>query len=112
MVGLFSLLLAATAVVGGLAAPTPDSSILPRQQSVPPNSRGFHDGFYYFWWSDGGSPATYKNLMGGSYSLEWKTGGNLLGGKGWENGTETRYGSLFNPCSLTLARRTKVHLAF
>ena len=92
MVSLISLLLTAAAIVGGVAAPTPDHIQLQPRQLTLAGSRGYHDGFFYYYWTDGGAPATYRNLEGGSYSLEWGWGGNLIGGKGWENGTETRYG--------------------
>lgn len=46
--------------------------------------------FFYSWWSDGGAPVTYTNLAGGSYSVEWQSGGNLVGGKGWNPGVDAR----------------------
>lgn len=75
---LLSLCVAATAV---LAAP----GELVKRQSTP-SSAGYHDGFYYSWWTDGGAQVTYTNLAGGSYSVQWSTGGNLVGGKGWNPG--------------------------
>jgi hypothetical protein len=51
-----------------------------------PSSAGTHNGCYYSWWTDGGAQATYTNGAGGSYSVSWKTGGNLVGGKGWNPG--------------------------
>ena len=41
----------------------------------------------YSWWSDGGSPVTYTNGPGGSYSVNWQSGGNFVGGKGWNPGS-------------------------
>lgn len=30
---------------------------------------------------------TYTNTAGGGYSVDWSSGGNLVGGKGWNPGT-------------------------
>lgn len=43
--------------------------------------------FYYSWWTDGGSDVTYTNLAGGQYSVRWSSGGNFVGGKGWNPGS-------------------------
>lgn len=59
---------------------------LTRRQEITPNEEGTHDGYFFSWWSDGASPVTYTNLEGGSYSVEWQSGGNLVGGKGWNPG--------------------------
>lgn len=93
MVSFSSVLLAVTAIVGALAAPGAEPvspSTLLSKRAGTPNSAGFHDGFYYSWWSDGGASATYTNQAGGKYSLTWGNGGNLVGGKGWNPGT-SRY---------------------
>ncbi|GKT86410.1 glycosyl hydrolase family 11 protein [Colletotrichum tofieldiae] len=58
-----SLFTATLAAVGVLAAPPPSP-----------------------WWTDGASPVTYTNGAGGSYSVQWKSGGNFVGGKGWKTG--------------------------
>jgi endo-1,4-beta-xylanase len=71
---------AATLAMGVSAGP-----IEARQNT--PNGEGTHDGYFYSWWNDGASPATYTNLAGGSYSVSWQPGGNLVGGKGWNPGT-------------------------
>jgi endo-1,4-beta-xylanase len=85
MVALVPLLFATASMVGAALG-----SPLAARQSSTPSGQGYHDGFYYYWWTDGASPATYTNGKGGSYSLEWTRGGNLLGGKGWKPGTDTR----------------------
>lgn len=91
MVYFSSLLVVAFAAVGSIAAPsTGTSNALKKRQSTP-NSEGWHDDFYYSWWSDGGAQATYTNLAGGSYEIQWGTGGNLVGGKGWNPGVNARY---------------------
>ena len=83
MVG-FTTLLAAVAAVSGVAA-SPAMSLNKRQ--ITPNEEGYHDGYFFSWWSDGQSPVTYTNEAGGSYSVQWSSGGNLVGGKGWNPGT-------------------------
>lgn len=93
MVALSTLLSVVLAGAGALAAPAADadqSVALEKRQSTP-NSQGTHDGFFYSWWSDGASPATYTNLAGGKYRIEWQSGGNLVGGKGWNPGLTERY---------------------
>lgn len=90
MVSFTSVAVAALAAVGAVAAPTAATTTdLIKRQSTP-NSEGWHDGYYYSWWSDGASPATYTNLAGGSYSVSWQPGGNIVGGKGWNPGTNNR----------------------
>lgn len=98
MVNLSSLLLLGAASVG-LAAPAtdaPEAHELARRQATP-NAQGTHDGFFYSWWSDGGSPVTYTNLPGGSYRVQWQSGGNLVGGKGWNPGVDARYVTASRP---------------
>ncbi|KAH7349818.1 endo-1,4-beta-xylanase A [Plectosphaerella cucumerina] len=93
MVSFTALLAAAAAVVGVMGAP----SLEPRQNT--PNGEGTHDGYFYSWWSDGASPATYTNLAGGGYSVTWQSGGNLVGGKGWNPGgaRSITYSAQWNP---------------
>lgn len=87
-----STVAAALAVAGVTGCPVEreESSSLAKRQSTP-NSSGTHDGFFFSWWSDGGAAATYTNLAGGSYSVQWSDGGNLVGGKGWKPGMTERY---------------------
>lgn len=88
MVSFTALLAACAAITGALAAPSdvlgPYANLDKRQNT--PNGEGTHDGYFYSWWSDGASPATYTNQAGGSYSVTWQSGGNLVGGKGWNPG--------------------------
>ncbi|KAJ4412449.1 NAD(P)H-dependent D-xylose reductase (XR) [Gnomoniopsis sp. IMI 355080] len=58
---------------------------LMRRQSTP-SSSGTNNGYFYSWWTDGASPVTYTNGAGGSYSVNWQSGGNFVGGKGWNPG--------------------------
>lgn len=80
MVGFTALVAACAAVTGVVAAPGLE------KRQVTPNQEGTHDGYFYSWWSDGASPVTYTNGPGGSYSVQWQSGGNLVGGKGWNPG--------------------------
>lgn len=93
---LLSLGLVALGAVAGPAPAAEAPASLERRQATP-SSQGTHDGFFYSWWSDGASPANYTNLAGGSYSLEWQPGGNLLGGKGWNPGSAERYSPYAKP---------------
>lgn len=89
MVTFSSLFVAATALVGALAAPTNTSeheSLLSSRGGTP-SSAGWNNGFYYSWWTDNAGQATYTNGGGGQYSLNWSgNNGNLVGGKGWNPG--------------------------
>jgi endo-1,4-beta-xylanase len=80
----------ATAAVA-FAAPTDISARSPGTVLDPragtPSSTGTHNGFYYSFWTDGGSDVTYTNGAGGNYQVSWKTGGNFVGGKGWMPGS-------------------------
>ncbi|KAF2834335.1 glycoside hydrolase family 11 protein [Patellaria atrata CBS 101060] len=89
MVVFSSLLVAALAATGAIASPTANTGELSKRQNTP-NGEGTHDGFFYSWWSDGGAPATYTNLAGGSYEVRWQNGGNMVGGKGWNPGVNAR----------------------
>ncbi|KAJ3531083.1 hypothetical protein NM208_g9039 [Fusarium decemcellulare] len=83
MVSFSSLFAGLTLVAGVVSAP---STVLKSKRAGTPSSTGTHDGFYYSWWTDGGADVTYTNGAGGSYSVEWSTGGNFVGGKGWSTG--------------------------
>lgn len=103
MVSFKTLAISVLAAAGAIALPADtspvESNALEKRQSTP-NSQGTHDGFFYSWWSDGGASATYTNLAGGKYSISWQTGGNLVGGKGWNPGYRERYVSISStPCA-------------
>jgi hypothetical protein len=52
-----------------------------------PSSEGFHNGYFYLWSIRGRLGATYANLEGGKYSIQWEGGeGEFVGGKGWNPG--------------------------
>ncbi|KAK1499480.1 glycosyl hydrolase family 11 [Colletotrichum cuscutae] len=84
-------------VFGAIASPT--GELMEKRQSTP-SSTGYHNGYYYSWWTDGGSQVTYTNGAGGSYSVNWGGGGgNFVGGKGWNpGGSKTiNYSGTYNP---------------
>lgn len=90
----FSNVVAAAAVfAGAIASPVAPGGLetlserLNTRQSITPNGQGTNNGYFYSWWSDGMSPVTYTNEAGGTYSVNWQSGGNLVGGKGWQTGT-------------------------
>ncbi|CAF3451152.1 unnamed protein product, partial [Fusarium graminearum] len=87
MVRITSIFAGLSLVAGSIAAPSPEGmfSTLAKRGGTP-NSSGMNNGFFYSWWSDGGAEATYENGAGGSYSMSWQTGGNVVGGKGWSPG--------------------------
>jgi len=94
MVSFTTIITAAVAATGALAAPVADASTDFAERSLSvltaragtPSSQGTHNGCFYSWWTDGGAQATYTNEAGGKYSVNWKTGGNMVGGKGWNPG--------------------------
>ncbi|KAI8292564.1 Endo-1,4-beta-xylanase B [Colletotrichum sp. SAR11_57] len=91
MVSFSTLLVALTTAVGVFALP---GDLIKRQST--PSSTGTHNGYYYSWWTDGGSQVTYTNGAGGSYSVVWQTGGNFVGGKGWNPGSASSWDLLAN----------------
>lgn len=90
MVQFTKIAFAALAATGAVAAPAEK-----RQQGTP-SSTGEHGGYYYSWWTDGASPVTYENLDGGGYRVNWQSGGNFVGGKGWNPGNAERYVTAFS----------------
>jgi endo-1,4-beta-xylanase len=89
MVSFTSLVVATLAIVGARSAPAETTALIEKRQSTP-SSSGTHDGFFYSWWTDGGASAQYTNLAKGKYRVQWSTGGNLVGGKGWKPGLTER----------------------
>ncbi|RYP51860.1 hypothetical protein DL770_011028 [Monosporascus sp. CRB-9-2] len=65
MVPLSSILLVITTAAIVATGPT-GSPLDKRQFIIAPN--GTHDGYFYLWWTDGGSELTYTNEAGGQYS--------------------------------------------
>lgn len=84
MVAFSSLFVALSSVAGALSLPANISSELFARGT--PSSTGTSNGYYYSFWTDGGSDVTYTNGAGGQYSVTWQTGGNFVGGKGWNPG--------------------------
>ncbi|KAJ2924723.1 hypothetical protein H1R20_g12366, partial [Candolleomyces eurysporus] len=85
MISFIALLCALFAAVSTFAMPQNLTS-----RAGTPSSSGTHNGFFYSWWTDNGATAYYTNGPGGQFSIEWGNGGNLVGGKGWNPGSNTR----------------------
>ncbi|KAK7418801.1 hypothetical protein QQZ08_011124 [Neonectria magnoliae] len=94
MIAFTSLLAGLALVTGALSAP---SDI--QKRAGTPSSTGTNNGFYYSWWTDGGADVTYTNGAAGQYSVNWKTGGNFVGGKGWNPGSRrtVEYSGTYKP---------------
>nr|CDS82539.1 glycoside hydrolase family 11 enzyme [uncultured eukaryote] len=94
MVSFSRLALFAAAITGAVALPanaTDAEGFGLLARSGTPSATGTSNGFYYSWWTDGAAQATYTNGGGGQYSLNWSgNNGNLVGGKGWNPGTNGR----------------------
>ncbi|KAL0958434.1 hypothetical protein HGRIS_000576 [Hohenbuehelia grisea] len=103
MVSFSSLLVATTAALSALAVPTNSTEGfgLLQARSGTPSSTGTSGGYYYSWWTDGAAQATYTNGNGGQYTLQWSgNNGNLVGGKGWNPGSNGRvinYSGTYTP---------------
>ncbi|KAL0948893.1 hypothetical protein HGRIS_009009 [Hohenbuehelia grisea] len=96
-------LVAVTTAISALAAPTNSTEGfgLLQARSGTPSATGTDGGYYYSWWTDGAADATYSNTGGGQYSLQWSgNNGNLVGGKGWNpgsNGKVISYSGTYTP---------------
>ncbi|PPR00399.1 hypothetical protein CVT24_004477 [Panaeolus cyanescens] len=94
MVSFTSLFIAVSAALAAyaepIAAPATFNTTLLSARGGTPSSEGYHDGYFYSWWTDNGAQATYTNGPGGQYSIQWGSGGNLVGGKGWNPGSTSR----------------------
>ncbi|KAH7130456.1 endo-1,4-betaxylanase [Dendryphion nanum] len=102
MVAFSSFLIACSAVASVIAIPaTPvkREAVDLQVRAGTPSSTGTHNGFFYSFWTDGGSDVTYTNEAGGAYSVNWKSGGNFVGGKGWKPGNDKSitYSGTYNP---------------
>ncbi|KAL4966403.1 glycoside hydrolase family 11 protein [Aspergillus stella-maris] len=100
MVSFSRLLVACSAAVGALAAPS-DGTLpqLAKRQALTESSTGTSNGYYYSFWTDGGGDVTYTNGDGGSYTVEWSDVGNFVGGKGYNPGSSNAisFSGTFSP---------------
>ena len=75
MVSFTTIITAAVAATGALAAPVADASTDFAERSLSvltaragtPSSQGTHNGCFYSWWTDNGATATYTNGPRGNY---------------------------------------------
>jgi hypothetical protein len=58
-----------------------------KERSVPATSQGYHNGYFYAWWSDGIGNATFNLGEDSRYSVEWDGISSFYGGIGWNPGT-------------------------
>ncbi|GAA1864677.1 glycoside hydrolase family 11 protein [Myceligenerans crystallogenes] len=69
--------------------------------AIDTNQEGTHNGFFYSFWTDTPGTASMNLGSGGNYSMNWGSGNNnVVGGKGWNPGTNTRkinYSASYNP---------------
>jgi len=99
MVYLSSFLLAIAAAAGALALPAPEAGELVDRQTITSSQTGTNNGFYYSFWTDGGSQS-YTNGPAGEYSVTWSgNNGNFVAGKGWNPGSAKviNYTGTFTP---------------
>ncbi|CAG7850130.1 Endo-1,4-beta-xylanase xynf11a Short=Xylanase xynf11a; AltName: Full=1,4-beta-D-xylan xylanohydrolase xynf11a; Flags: Precursor [Serendipita indica DSM 11827] len=99
MVAIKSLLIALVGVASALASPIAEPAEVEVEARAPeanselaaragtPSSTGWHNGYYYSFWTDGAGNVYYTNGSGGSYSVNWSGNGNWVGGKGWNPGS-------------------------
>jgi hypothetical protein len=87
---LTAVLAACVAAVTAVALPTVD--VTERSGNLTtrttPNETGNNNGYYYSFWSSGGSmDVVYTNGNGGSYTVDWEGNGDFTSGKGWNPGS-------------------------
>lgn len=85
------LLVALTTFAGVLAVPFEAVGVKEvenlKGRSVPATSQGYHNGYFYAWWSDGIGNATFTLGEDSRYSVEWDGISSFYGGIGWNSGT-------------------------
>lgn len=99
MVSLKTLLLGASSVLAMPFNTTELQELALQARAGTPSSTGYHNGFYYSFWTDNGGNVNYQNGAGGSYSVNWQNCNNFVGGKGWKPGQARtiNYSGSFNP---------------
>ena len=92
MVSFSSLFLSVATIASVLAAPSVelskrDPGTLATRQTLTSSGTGTNNGYYYSFWTDGGSQ-TFTLGAGGKYSVTWSgNNGNFVAGKGWNPGS-------------------------
>jgi endo-1,4-beta-xylanase len=92
MVSFSSLFLSVATIASVLAAPSVelskrDPGTLATRQTLTSSGTGTNNGYYYSFWTDGGSQ-TFTLGSGGEYSVTWSgNNGNFVAGKGWNPGS-------------------------
>lgn len=90
MLSLSAILVAASTIVGTLAAPTDlirkdTSTALSKRQTEP--GTGTSGGYYYSYYNSGSDSSVTVDLgSGGQYSVDWTNCNDFVVGKGWQTG--------------------------
>ncbi|KAI0394527.1 endo-1,4-beta-xylanase A [Xylariaceae sp. FL0594] len=102
MVKLSSIAAAAFALAGAVVDASPLNSTALQElasRSLTTSQTGYHGGYWFSFWTDGGGYVAYDNWDGGTYHVEWRNVGNWVGGKGWSTGStrNINFGGQYNP---------------